>query len=122
MVKLNFPRELRLLTPEHFKYVFQQPFRASLPEITILARKNNLEHPRLGLTVAKKHLKRANARNRIKRLCRESFRLSQHRLPSYDFVIVAKQGIGRLDNRTLWQTLDKLWLRHIHLAQKFSSD
>ncbi|SSZ30021.1 Ribonuclease P protein component [Aggregatibacter aphrophilus] len=106
-----------MLTPEHFKYVFQQPFRASSPEITILARKNNLEHPRLGLTVAKKHLKRANARNRIKRLCRESFRLSQHSLPSYDFVIVAKQGIGRLDNRTLWQTLDKLWLRHIHLAQ-----
>ena len=122
MVKLNFPRELRLLTPEHFKYVFQQPFRASSPEITILARQNHLEHPRLGLTVAKKHLKRAHDRNRIKRLCRESFRLSQHRLPSYDFVIVAKQGIGRLDNRTLWQTLDKLWLRHIHLAQKFSSD
>ena len=122
MVKLNFPRELRLLTPEHFKYVFQQPFRASSPEITILARQNHLEHPRLGLTVAKKHLKRAHDRNRIKRLCRESFRLSQHRLPSYDFVVVAKQGIGRLDNRTLWQILDKLWLRHIHLAQKFSSD
>lgn len=59
MVKLNFPRELRLLTPEHFKYVFQQPFRASSPEITILARKNNLEHPRLGLTVAKKQGKGA---------------------------------------------------------------
>ena len=118
MVKLNFPRELRLLTPEHFKYVFQQPFRASSPEITILARQNRLEHPRLGLTVAKKYLKRAHDRNRIKRLCRESFRLSQHRLPSYDFVIVAKQGISCLDNRTLWQILDKLWQRHIRLAQK----
>ena len=107
-----------MLTPEHFKYVFQQPFHASSPEITILARQNHLEHPRLGLTVAKKHLKRAHDRNRIKRLCRESFRLSQRRLPSYDFVIVAKQGIGRLDNRTLWQILDKLWQRHIRLAQK----
>ena len=118
MIKLNFSRELRLLTPTQFKNVFEQPFRASTPEIIILARKNNLEHPRLGLTVAKKHLKRAHDRNRIKRLCRESFRLSQHRLPSYDFVIVAKQGIGRLDNRTLWQILDKLWQRHIRLAQK----
>ena len=107
-----------MLTPIQFKNVFEQPFRASTPEITILARKNNLEYPRLGLTVAKKHLKRAHDRNRIKRLCRESFRLSQHRLPSYDFVIVAKQGIGRLDNRTLWQILDKLWQRHIRLAQK----
>ena len=75
------------------------------PEITILARKNNLEHPRLGLTVAKKYLKRAHDRNRIKRLVRESFRLSQHNLPSCDFVFVAKRGIGQLDNQTFLQTL-----------------
>ncbi len=98
MIKLNFSRELRLLTPIQFKNVFEQPFRASTPEITILARKNNLEHPRLGLTVAKKHLKRAHERNRIKRLVRESFRLSQHRLPAYDFVFVAKMV---LENSTI---------------------
>lgn len=80
-----------------------------------------LEHPRLGLTVAKKHLKRAHDRNRIKRLVRESFRLSQHNLPSCDFVFVAKRGIGQLDNQTFLQTLDKLWARHIRLAQKSSS-
>ena len=114
MIKLNFSRELRLLTPTQFKNVFEQPFRASTPEITILARKNNLEHPRLGLTVAKKHLKRAHDRNRIKRL-------SQHNLPSCDFVFVAKRGIGQLDNQTFLQTLDKLWARHIRLAQKSSS-
>lgn len=118
MVKLNFPRELRLLTPEYFKYVFQQPSRASSPEITILARKNHLEHPRLGLTVAKKHLKRAHDRNRIKRLVRESFRLSQHRLPACDFVFVAKGGIGKLDNSSFVQILEKLWQRHIRLVQK----
>lgn len=118
MITLNFSRELRLLTPVHFKYVFEQPFRASTPEITILARPNQLTHPRLGLTVAKKHLKRAHDRNRIKRLCRESFRLLQHNLPNYDFVVVAKKGIGRLDNPTFYQHLDKLWHRHIRLAQK----
>ena len=121
MIKLNFSRELRFLTPTQFKNVFEQPFRASTPEITILARKNNLEHPRLGLTVAKKYLKRAHDRNRIKRLVRESFRLSQHNLPSCDFVFVAKRGIGQLDNQTFLQTLDKLWARHIRLAQKSSS-
>ena len=106
------------MTPEQFKFVFQQPLRASAPEITILARQNNLEHPRLGLTVAKKHLKRAHDRNRIKRLCRESFRLLQHQLPNYDFVIVAKAGIGKLDNPTFNATLSKLWQRHIRLAKK----
>ncbi len=118
MIKFNFSRELRLVTPDQFKYVFQQPQRAGTPEVTILARENNLEHPRLGLTVAKKHLKRAHERNRIKRLCRESFRLLQHELPPCDFVIVAKHGIGRLDNRTFTETLTKLWQRHIRLAKK----
>ena len=56
MIKFNFSRELRLVTPDQFKYVFQQPQRAGTPEVTILARENNLDHPRLGLTVAKKHL------------------------------------------------------------------
>ena len=118
MIKLNFSRELRLLIPEQFKYVFQQPLRASTPEVTILARPNNLEYPRLGLTVAKKHLKRAHERNRVKRLCRESFRLLQYELPACDFVIVAKAGIGKLDNLTFTENLNKLWQRHIRLAKK----
>ncbi|ACA31823.1 ribonuclease P protein component [Histophilus somni] len=118
MVKLGFSRELRLLTPSHFKCVFQKPLRVSTPEITILARKNNLEHSRLGLTVAKKHLKRAHDRNRVKRISRESFRLLQGQLANYDFVIITKKGIGNLDNQQLFQTLDKLWKRHIRLVQK----
>lgn len=109
-----------MLTPSQFKYVFQDPLRASTPEITILARPNYQSHCRLGLTVAKKHLKRACDRNRIKRICRESFRLSQHQLPAYDFIIVAKKGVNALDNRTLFQYLDKLWQRHIRLARKSS--
>ena len=50
MIALSFSRELRLLTPIQFKYVFEEPLRASSPEITILARKNTVGLPRLGLT------------------------------------------------------------------------
>ena len=117
-VKLTFSRELRLLTPVQFKAVFEQPFRASTPQLTLLARENSLENPRLGLTVAKKHLKRAHDRNRIKRIVRESFRLKQQQLPCYDFVFVAKAGIGKLSNTELFEILEKLWLRHIRLAQQ----
>ncbi|MBP4133053.1 ribonuclease P protein component [Gallibacterium anatis] len=121
MSKLGFSRELRLLTPSQFNFVFQQPFRASLPEISIIARPNTLQHPRLGLTVAKKYVKRANQRNRIKRICRESFRLQQHLLPDYDFIIIAKKGIGDIDNALLFKMLDKLWQRHLRFSKKSSS-
>ncbi|ADN00709.1 MULTISPECIES: ribonuclease P protein component [Dickeya] len=116
MVTLAFPRELRLLTPSHFSFVFQQPQRAGTPQITILGRPNTLGHPRIGLTVAKKHVRRAHERNRIKRLTRESFRLHQHELPAMDFVVIAKKGVSELDNRTLTEALEKLWRRHCRLA------
>ncbi|MGY6773774.1 ribonuclease P protein component [Gallibacterium sp. ZY190522] len=121
MSKLGFSRELRLLTPSQFNFVFQQPFRASLPEISIIARPNSLQHPRLGLTVAKKYVKRANQRNRIKRICRESFRLQQHLLPNYDFIIIARKGISDIDNMLLFKMLDKLWQRHLRFSKKSSS-
>ncbi|MDX7991745.1 ribonuclease P protein component [Xenorhabdus sp. Reich] len=117
MVKLAFPRELRLLTPEHFTYVFQQPQRASTAEITVLGRLNELGHPRIGLTVAKKNVKRAHERNRIKRLARESFRLNQHKLPSMDFVILVRKGVSELDNRELTEAFGKLWRRHSRLVR-----
>lgn len=114
---LIFSRELRLLTPEQFTFVFQQPQRASSPQITILGRLNTLGHPRIGFTVAKKNVKRAHERNRVKRLTRESFRQRQHQLPAMDFVVVAKKGVAELDNHTLTETLEKLWRRHCHLAR-----
>lgn len=118
MIKQGFSRELRLLTPDQFRFVFEQPLRASTPTITILSRPTQLEVPRLGLTVAKKHVKRANRRNRIKRICRESFRLKQQDLPCCDFVIIAKKGIDEVDNQTLYLMLEKLWQRLIRLSPK----
>lgn len=55
MVKqVTFPRELRLLTPDTFQKVFAQPVRASSPHLTLLAIRNDLTHPRLGLAIPKK--------------------------------------------------------------------
>ncbi|ADP10827.1 Ribonuclease P protein component [Erwinia sp. Ejp617] len=50
-------------------------------------------------------------------MTRESFRLRQHELPAMDFVIVAKKGIGELDNHALTEALEKLWRRHCRLAR-----
>jgi ribonuclease P protein component len=50
---------------------------------------------RLGLVVAKKHLKRAVDRNRFKRLVRESFRSHQEQLAGLDVVVLARNGAIR---------------------------
>ncbi|MGL9769578.1 MAG: ribonuclease P protein component [Sodalis sp. (in: enterobacteria)] len=117
MVSFAFPRELRLLTPNHFNFVFQQAQRAGTLHFSILGRLNTLGHPRIGLTIAKKHVKWAHERNRIKRLTRESFRLHQHTLPAMDFVVIAKKGVADLDNRTLTEALEKLWRHHCRQFQ-----
>ena len=109
---------MRLTRGVEFQRVFQHGKRLHANGLNARAAANTVGFPRLGMAIAKKALRRAHERNRIKRLCRESFRLLQHQLPAYDFVIVAKTGIGNLDNRTFTETLSKLWQRHIRLAKK----
>jgi len=106
---IKFPRELRLLTPSHFSFVFEDATPAASPNFTVLARFNQLDHPRLGITIAKKRVKRAHERNRLKRLTRESFRLHQHELPNVDIIVMAKSGADKLPNRVVFDTLEALW-------------
>lgn len=109
MVSFRFGRELRLLTPSQFDNVFQNPFRAASPLFTILAKPNQLTHPRIGLTIAKKRVKLAVQRNRIKRCVRDSFRLHQHQLPAMDLVLMVKGDISNTPNDELLKQLERLW-------------
>ncbi|BDM66211.1 ribonuclease P protein component [Shewanella sp. NFH-SH190041] len=109
MTSYTFTRELRLLTPAQFKAVFSNPIKASSAEITLLAVPNSDNHPRLGLTVAKKHVKRANQRNRVKRIVRDSFRLNQHNLPAIDIVVLVRGGVLTMENAELKRLIEKLW-------------
>ncbi|WP_088329286.1 ribonuclease P protein component [Lacimicrobium sp. SS2-24] len=105
----QFSRELRLLTPTHFENVFQQAVPAVSPQLTLLARANQQTHPRLGITISKKRVKKAHDRNRLKRVIRESFRLNQHDLPQADIVVVGKSGLSQLSNQQLFSLLERLW-------------
>lgn len=109
MVNYSFSRELRLLTPDDFQPVFKNAIPAVSPHLTLLARKNSLDHPRIGMAIPKKHIKRAVGRNRIRRIVREQFRLQQHQLPAIDIVVIAKAGIADLSNQEINTILDKLW-------------
>jgi len=109
VVNYSFSRELRLLTPDDFQPVFKNAIPAVSPHLTLLARKNNLDHPRIGMAIPKKHIKHAVGRNRIRRIVREQFRHQQQQLPAIDIVVIAKAGIADLSNQEINKILDKLW-------------
>ena len=75
----------------------------------VLARANEGPEARLGLAVAKKHIKRASDRNTVKRIVRESFRMHQHEIGNIDVVVLVKRGIDVGNKRLLKQGLDLLW-------------
>ncbi|VFP87299.1 ribonuclease P protein component [Candidatus Erwinia haradaeae] len=118
MMRFRFSRDLRLLTARHFNFVFEHPKRISTRYITILSRFNELAHPRIGLTISKKHIKHSYERNRIKRLMRDSFRIHQYHLLEMDFIVIAKSGINKIDNNTLTGILERLWCYHYRLDQR----
>jgi len=109
---LGFSRQLRLLTASDYKTVFDDAqLKVACPQLLILARRNSSKTPRLGLIIAKKNIKTAVQRNRIKRLLRESFRQQQHRLPLYDIVVMARKGLGEMDNDVVYTLINKQWKR-----------
>ncbi|MCK5727076.1 MAG: ribonuclease P protein component [Thiotrichaceae bacterium] len=112
----SFTRDLRLTKAEHFSRVFAGSCRFSNRYITVLARRNDLEHPRLGFAISKKCAKRAVDRNRIKRQLREVFRQSTETLPPVDMVVMCRPPILKLDNTTVRQQIEIQWA---HIRKKW---
>jgi ribonuclease P protein component len=117
METYDFSRESRLLTPGQFQNVFNNPTRFGSRHFTILVTKNPAQDNRLGLAIAKKRVKLAVQRNRIKRLVRESFRLNQKNIPHVDMVAMVKSGIDKLDNQVIADELAYIW-RKLRKSQK----
>lgn len=114
-----FPKSSRLLIGAQFQRIFQKAdFKVSQRHFLILARQNNIGRPRLGLVVAKKHIRLAVQRNRIKRRIRETFRLQQHHLSNIDAIVLPRSGADKLGDKELSLLLEQQWQR---LAQKCSA-
>lgn len=110
--RYRFQARQRLLKPAEFKAVFEeQPRKSSDRYFTLLAYSNSVSPGRLGLAIAKKRVRLAVQRNRIKRLLRESFRRNQHRLSGWDIVALARDGCVEQSNQTLSRALERHWQR-----------
>lgn len=105
----RFTRRQRLTRPSEFRRVFDCPERLGDRHLTVLARANDLPHARLGLAVGRRRIAAAVARNRFKRIVRESFRASQDAIAGYDVVVLPKQAAATATRSELRASIDRQW-------------
>ncbi len=110
---MSFPRQYRLTRPQEFRRVFQRGRhrRIHVEGLFCRARESTGIHARLGLAISKRSLRHAVARNRIKRLVRESFRTEFPHLPAVDIVIMGETKLASMNNAVILQQLGMLWER-----------
>jgi ribonuclease P protein component len=77
----------------------------------VLALRNALGFPRLGLAIRRKYVRSAVQRNRLKRLIRESFRLHQGELGQLDLIVIARPGVDAMAAQDVSVVLQHHWAR-----------
>jgi ribonuclease P protein component len=107
--KLTFEPRKRLHQPAEFRDVKRRGRKFADAYFTLSVLANHETYPRLGLSIATRTFGTAVARNRIKRLARESFRLNQHSLPPVDVTIFAKDAARLAKSLELRASLDQHW-------------
>lgn len=104
-----FSKSLRLLTAQDFKHVFDQTtFKVHTSHLLFFVHipSDKTALNRLGLAIAKKKIKRAHERNRLKRLLREYFRAHQSQLPcTVELVVIAKQDVSSCENAEIFMQI-----------------
>ena len=111
----SFTREARLLDADAYKRVFDgADTKASHKYFLLLGRSNNLSHNRLGLVIAKKNIRLAVQRNRVKRVAREFFRTQPTEKQGLDVIFLARKGADQLDNAALSSILRQQWQKLSH--------
>jgi ribonuclease P protein component len=117
------PKRTKLLKAADYNHVFDKSIRSSDRYFTVLARPNKLSHARLGMAFTKKRVKLAVARNRLKRISRESFRLiqleqqlirqqdqqSDQKMLNADFIVLAGAQCVKASNKQLFHSLEQHW-------------
>ncbi|MDZ7686760.1 MAG: ribonuclease P protein component [Gammaproteobacteria bacterium] len=109
MATCRFRKRNRLLTAREYDRVFKQAsHRIHTREFLMLAADNERDVSRLGTVVSKKVAGNAVERNRMRRLLKETFRLS--RVDSgVDVVFVARPPAGGKSNTELTEVLYGMW-------------
>jgi len=95
--------------PAEFREVKRRGKRFADAYFSLSVLANHEAYPRLGLSIATRIFGTAVARNRIKRLTRESFRLNQYSLPPVDVTVSAREAARQANPGDLRASLDNHW-------------
>ena len=107
--RLTLPARLRLRRKSDFDAAYARGRRLGDGFFAVTATMNESGAPRLGLAVAVRVAGNAVARNRIRRIVRESFRVHQHALPPLDLVVSARPRARGASGAELHASLAALW-------------
>lgn len=107
----EFSKKNRLLNKKDFEEVFSLAFKkVGNQYFFILLKKNNSNNKRVGVIVSKNNVRKANKRNLIKRIIKESFRLNKKKLSELDIVVLVKKEVNQLKTKKdVRREIDSLW-------------
>ena len=109
MTDCSFLKKERILKHSDFKTLYQRGKKTDTEHFLVFMRPNDLGWKRLGVT-ASKATGNAVARNYVKRLLREYFRLHKTDLPeSSDILFIAKPRASELNYHSLCMELNNLF-------------
>ena len=118
----SFTKAKRLLNAKDYSRVFDgAEAKASHKHLLLLAKTNNEPGHRLGLVIAKKNVRLAVQRNRIKRIAREFFRSLPDSEQPIDVVLLTRRGMDQLDNAELSSILRQQWQKLERQISKLNS-
>jgi len=105
----EFSRTYRLVSKQDFQSVFANPNKATQKNLLALYCPNQKDYARLGIIIAKHHIKLAVHRNKLRRFIRESFRHQKETLKGLDIVVLLRSKCSPLDNNAIRTDLNSLW-------------
>jgi ribonuclease P protein component len=107
--RLTLPARLRLRRKSDFDAAYARGRRIGDGFFSVTATRNETGAPRLGTAVGVRLAGGAVARNRLRRIIRESFRLHQRDLPPIDLVVSARAAARTASGAVLRASLAALW-------------
>lgn len=108
--RFGFPVDVRLRRPDEYKRTLTSGKRVHCELLMAVVTPNPTScSPRLGLAIAKRQVRLAHERNRVKRIARDYFRRHLAEWPSFNCVVMAKAGIENVSNPELQIMMKQLF-------------